>query len=222
MQKSMNLKTQLIERLGKLASDREISDLAERSGVEQSSISRTKAGKQNLGLDKVSLLLEALGAQIAFPDDAEEPKATMRRMGAFSPSDVVEGPDLVAIPVFEKVGAGDEVDFFAPNPEHVIKVLPRYALENVIAIEVVGDSMEPIIRKGAFIGVVPLDDRLIEGQIYLVRRPHFGLVVKRVIMGADGRIVLRSENAAYPDQPVPDEGYESIIVGKVVWVWQLV
>jgi len=220
MQKSMSLKAQLLEHLGKLANEREISDLAERSGVEQSSISRAKAGKQNLGLDKVSLLLEALGAQITFPDEAEESPPTIRRMGTHSPVEFVEG-ELISVPVFEKAGAGPAMDFFSATPDTVIRVPKKYGIHDVAAIEVTGDSMEPIIHKGAHVGVIPLDGDLQEGNIYLCRRPPFGLLVKRVLMGNNGQILLRSENPKYPDQTVEYNEYEQFIVGRVVWVLQL-
>ncbi|MDR1243353.1 MAG: S24/S26 family peptidase [Deltaproteobacteria bacterium] len=79
-----------------------------------------------------------------------------------------------------------------------------------------------MIKKGSIVGVIPLSEELEEGSIYLVRRPPFSLVVKRVLMGDDGKIVLRSDNKNYPDQPIPNEGYGNIIVGKVIWVWQMI
>ena len=71
-------------------------------------------------------------------------------------------------------------------------------------------------------GVVPLSGDLEDGGIYLVHRPPFGLVVKRVMQDEDGNIVLHSDNPRWKPQRVPNEGYDDIIVGKVVWTWQLV
>ena len=101
-------------------------------------------------------------------------------------------------------------------------VLPQYNLPDVRAVKVTGDSMEPTILKGAYVGVIPLDDELEDGGIYLVQRPPFGLVVKRVMQDEDGNIILHSDNHRWKPQKVSNEGYDNIIIGKVVWTWQLV
>lgn len=145
---------------------------------------------------------------------------TIRRMGTYSPVEFVEG-ELISVPVFEKAGAGPAMDFFSATPDTVIRVPKKYGIHDVAAIEVTGDSMEPIIHKGAHVGVIPLDGDLQEGNIYLCRRPPFGLLVKRVLMGNNGQILLRSENPKYPDQTVEYNEYEQFIVGRVVWVLQL-
>lgn len=216
MHTSMSFEQEFMSRLKTLAKERKISSLAEKAGVEQSNLSRALNKDRKLGIDKVSQLLEAMGAMVIFPDHPDHP--TMRGMGAHSPVEAVAGDNLVPIPVYEHAGAGDSVDFFSHTPERVIPVLPRYAQKNASAIEVTGDSMEPTIKKGAIVGVIPLSDDLEEGHIYLVRRPPFGLVVKRVLMNSEGDIVLRSDNRKYPDQPIPDEGYGNIIVGKVIFM----
>lgn len=149
------------------------------------------------------------------------PVPTMRRLGTHAPIEKVTGTDLISIPVFESAGAGQDIDFFSVEPFKVISVLPRYAVPDVRAIEVRGDSMEPTIKSGAIVGVVPLDGDLAEGQPYLVRRPPFGLVVKRVFLSPDNALILKSDNPAHHDQTIPLEGYDQVIVGKVVWVWQL-
>ena len=45
--------------------------------------------------------------------------------------------------------------------------------------------------------------------------------VKRVRLGKEGNIILYSDNPRYEPQELPFEGYEDVIIGKVVWVWQL-
>ena len=161
-----------------------------------------------------------MGALEIFPDEERYP--VMRRMACHSPTENVTGDNLHEIPVFEEAGAGLPAEFFSTAPENMIPVLPQYNLPDVRAVKVTGDSMEPTILKGAYVGVIPLDDELEDGGIYLVQRPPFGLVVKRVMQDEDGNIILHSDNPRWKPQKVSNEGYDNIIIGKVVWTWQLV
>lgn len=70
MQVCMTLEKQLKEKLIAVREARGLSKLAEIAGIEQANLSRA-LGKhpQQLGLDKVSKLLEALGAVVTFPGD---------------------------------------------------------------------------------------------------------------------------------------------------------
>lgn len=40
-------------------------------------------------------------------------------------------------------------------------------------------------------------------------------------MNAQGEIVLHSDNPKYEPLAIEPEGYEDIIIGEVVWVWQM-
>jgi len=146
--------------------------------------------------------------------------AVIQRTGQFSPAEQVAGDNLTNIPVYEIAGAGPEFDFGSLEPIFQLPVLKNYLQPGIFAVQIGGDSMEPIIRKGAYVGVIPFDGEMVEGGIYLVRRPPFGLLVKRVYMDANGGIVLRSEKKDVEDQPLPYEGFDQIVVGRVVWVWQ--
>lgn len=132
----------------------------------------------------------------------------------------VKGDDLVRIPVQFKAGAGNPVEFWDEEPERWIEVLPRYARNGVRGIEVNGDSMEPTIRDGSIVGVVPFDGNFSEGKIYLCRIPYFGLVIKRVRMNGMKGITLISDNKQYEDMHIPFEDCEGLVVGRVVWYWQ--
>lgn len=144
----------------------------------------------------------------------------IKRIESHAPVEEVKGDDLVRIPVLMEAGAGTAVDVFESEPIKWIEVLPRYYSDKVRAIEVVGDSMEPTIRKGAIIGVKPFEGDLQEGGVYLCRIPYFGLLVKRV--KADGIKGLRliSDNEAYDPIQIPFEDADGIVVGQVVWCWQ--
>ena len=176
---------------------------------------------KNTSFPNMLRYLERLGLDYAdfFPERSAT--ATIRRTGANSPAEIVEGDDLCSVPVLGAAGAGGAVEFFATEPETVIQVMAQYAVAGVVALHIEGDSMEPTIRKGSYVGVVPMEGKIIEGNIYLVDLPHLGRVVKRIRMRSDGRLELYSDNPKFEPRPLPDEGYEHIIVGRVVWIWQL-
>lgn len=150
------------------------------------------------------------------PEDENYP--SMRRTGVNSPSVPIIGDDLVTVPVVSSVGAGTPWNHDASEVERYISVPKEYDLENVVSLRVEGDSMEPTIMKGGFIGVVPFTAPLVEGEMYVVHLPYFGDVVKRVRMGDNvGEIVLLSDNPHYPPQHVPLDGHDDLIRGRVIW-----
>lgn len=189
------------------------STFAETAGISQDSLSKIISGKtKSPGIETVSAIIDALGAEAFLP--------VIRRTGAYSPEETVQGDNLPTIPVLGEAGAGPDIEIFTGEIEKTIPILPGYYRHGMWAVRVAGDSMSPLICRGAYVGVVPLDD-LEDGGIYLVRKPPFGYIVKRVRMDEQGQIVLHSENPEYKPQTVPYEGYEDIIVGHVIWWWQL-
>ena len=139
----------------------------------------------------------------------------------FSKVEVVQGDDLQRIPIVGEAGAGTPAEFFNSEPESWLPVLPLYFFPGLRAIKVIGDSMEPTIMKGSYVGVIPFSGRLSEGAIYLVEDPDFGLVVKRVRKDRAGTLMLFSDNPSWEPIPMPYEGYDHIIAGEVCWVWQM-
>lgn len=81
------------------------------------------------------------------------------------------------------------------------------------AIEVTGDSMEPLLRDGDEI-LVDRTPRPLRDGVHVVRVGD-ALMVKRVQSGVPGRIVLESENPAYRPIELPPEDVQ--VVGRVVW-----
>ena len=185
--------------------------VSEMTGIPPSTLNGIIKGKVNPSLKNYKILKEAI-------EGGEE--ASIKRLGANSPVEKVAGNGLPTVPVFGSTGAGEPCEFWAQEPERHIEVLPQYARPGCIALRVDGDSMEPTIQKGAYVGVVPLDGGISEGGVYLVNVAPFGRLIKRIRMGEAGSIELISDNRNYPPRSLPLEQYESVVVGKVVWVWQ--
>lgn len=81
------------------------------------------------------------------------------------------------------------------------------------AIEVAGDSMEPLLRDGDEI-LVDRTPRPLRDGVHVVRVGD-SLMVKRVQTGVPGRLVLESQNPAY--RPIELAPEEVEIIGRVVW-----
>lgn len=85
--------------------------------------------------------------------------------------------------------------------------------ECLSAIAVSGDSMEPVLRHGDEILVDHAHKEIRDG-IYVVRLDGV-LLVKRLDTRRPDRIILRSDNQAYP--PIECAPAEVDVVGRVVW-----
>ncbi len=81
------------------------------------------------------------------------------------------------------------------------------------AIAVTGDSMEPTLRDGDEILVDRTQRRWRDG-VHVLRNGD-ALLVKRLDLSQPGRLVLRSDNLAYP--PLELARGEVDLIGRVVW-----
>lgn len=166
-------------------------------------------------------MLRYMGVLGLNPMDYIPNAPTIRRPGCNAPTDSVEGEALPTVPVLGSTGAGPDVELFDSEPESFIQVLPQYMLPGLAAFRVDGDSMEPTIKCGSYVGVIPFNGDIAEGGIYLVSIPPFGRLIKRLKMGENGGIDLVSDNKAYEKRTISYEGYDDVVLGRVAWVWQL-
>jgi phage repressor protein C with HTH and peptisase S24 domain len=81
------------------------------------------------------------------------------------------------------------------------------------AITVAGDSMEPLLNDGDEI-LVDRSHRPFRDGLYVLRLDDT-LLVKRVARAGAGRLVLLSQNLAYP--PIEVAAEDVAILGRVVW-----
>ena len=193
-------------------------DFAVKCGIEQNALSRIMSGAtKSPTLKNVAAIVDQLGWE-AFQESAP----TIRRLGPNAPMEAVQGENLPRVPVLGSAGAGEPHEFWAAEPVSMLEVLPQYDKPDLVALTVEGESMEPTIKRGSIVGVVPPDGDLTEGGVYLVDVPPFGRVIKRLKIGGEDSLELVSDNPAYPPKSLPIEQRERAVVGRVVWVWQMV
>ena len=93
--------------------------------------------------------------------------------------------------------------------------------KGLLVLRVDDKSMEPAVRKGAFVGIDTMNKRLSSGELFGVVLPHEGHTVRLVIVDNNAeKLILRSCSADIPDQAVPLDEYQTFIAGRVHWVIQ--
>ena len=70
---------------------------------------------------------------------------------------------------------------------------------------------------GAFVGVDTTQKLAVSGELYAVRLPYEGLVIKRVFLGPGGDVALRAENPQHPELTLAADKINDALTGRVVW-----
>jgi len=86
-------------------------------------------------------------------------------------------------------------------------------IKNIEALNIIGDSMEPLLRDESIIFIDKSKKDIKKGGIF-VFATNAGVFIKRVILKADGNVELISENRIYPKETISID--EVSIVGKVI------
>ena len=178
-------------------------ELARVSGVLPANISRWANKKQKPRLEEFAPILEAVGAKITFGDEHfieydYIPKVAAK---AGAGSSLETSGETIGLYAFRK-------DYISAQGIH-----PRSS----ILLDVVGDSMEPLLKEGDTILVDQADKDVKDGKTYLVAYGE-ELKVKHVLKSLRG-LILRSENTRYADVLIePEElGTYAVIHGRVRW-----
>ena len=176
--------------------------LAQKTGVSKSNMSRWLSGVPPRTAD-VSPVMDYLDARIVLPDEniAEYdliPKVSAKAgAGALS---LETGDDHEGLYAFRK-------DFLA---------MQHISATQSVLLDVVGQSMEPLLREGDTVLIDQSDREINNEGIYLVTLFET-LLIKQIILSVGG-IILHSLNPAYPDIPVREPDIEALIIhGRMRW-----
>ncbi|BCD67414.1 LexA family transcriptional regulator [Nitratiruptor sp. YY09-18] len=97
---------------------------------------------------------------------------------------------------------------------HIVELLGgRGSIKDIEAINVLGDSMEPLLQDGSIAFIDTSQKELKKSGIFLVRT-NAGLFIKRLRLRADKRVELISQNPSYPVEILEPQEVE--VVGRVV------
>ncbi len=134
------------------------------------------------------------------------------------------------IPLYEsgKLAAGVNGVEFDPHEEPASTVvvyepeLRGCSRHNLAALRAGGYSMEPTISKGSIV-VVDLDDRnFLNRKVFCVNYAQGGdniAAIKRVQQWKSGFILVSDNPTDFPPE-VTDLDWDSLCVGRVVWMWR--
>jgi hypothetical protein len=102
-----------------------------------------------------------------------------------------------------------------------IPIFDQLNRPHLLVVKMDGTGMEPVIRRGAYVGIDCDDTRFRSGEVYALEIPGEGLVIKRIVRDMEAkRLTLLSDNPAHQAQNFPLENPEITPVGKVVWIIQ--
>ena len=214
-----------VERIKKATGARTQVELAAILEIRQSSISDAKRRK-SIPADWLLKLYRSHGLNPDWIMEGVQPQVL--KEGPATPFTVAEAaspygieypkPKTVSVSAMGAAKSGDSWS------ERVIGRLPipdTFARTSLLVVKMDGASMEPIIRKGAYVGLDRDQKNIVSGELYALLAPMEGLAIKRVFIdAAKSQLVLRSEKAGHQDQFVPFQDQAELIVGRVIWVLQ--
>ena len=166
-------------------------ELCQKTKIGKSAMSQYVSGKFTPKQKRTYLIAKALNVSVAWIMGADVPMDDDESIEAFPSQNVYLRP------IYDSVAAGFNV--LAQNT--VVGYMPTYIAssserEKYIWVNVVGDSMSPLIDDGAKV-LVRLQESVDSGQIAVVLIDGEEGVVKKVVYGDDW-IELHSVNPYYP------------------------
>lgn len=218
---------QALERIKKATGARTQVQLAEILGIRQSSISDAKR-RNSVPADWFLKLYRIYGLNPDWLADGIEPVYLKPGMGKFPADQLVsESPAPYGLAqsrgrvVLVSSMAGAQSEKWENLPIGELNIPETFFRPSLVVVKMDGSSMEPIIRRGAFVGIDENQRRLLAGEIYAIQMPHQGMVLKRVYFDPESnRFILRAEDKNHPELSFPADEREARTIGRVIWVLQ--
>lgn len=232
--KALSTFDEVFERIKLATNTRTQVELAEVLDIRQSSISDAKR-RNSVPSDWYMKLFEKFGLN---PDWLKKGSGPMylRTDQGYEPLDapvaglVLEDPARYGDPdakssvatVFAMGCAVDENGVSQPLTAIAKLAVPQsFAAPGTQIVRVDAGAMDPVIGKGAFVGIDTTQKNIVSGELYGVFMPFEGVAIKRVFLdAANARFILRTENPTHPEQYLPIDQHADRIFGRVVWVLQ--
>lgn len=208
-------------------------ELAEVLDIRQSSISDAKR-RNSVPADWYMKLFEKFGLNPDWLKKGSGP-TYLRTDQGYEPMDALAGASLEdparysdpdskssVVTVFSMSCSTAEVDAPYPLPAIAKLAIPlSYANPGIQVVRLDASAMEPLISKGAYIGIDVTQKHIVSGEMYGVYIPFEGVALKHVFLDAEhSRFILRSMNPSHPEQYLPLDQHANRIFGRVVWVLQ--
>lgn len=151
-------------------------------------------------------------------DKGAEVPLTFRQAGAGYGAALPEGMRLVK--VYSMSGFDGEVPERSDS-EGSFCVPEEFDNPELVVFKMAGSNMEPLIRRGALVGVDRGDTRIISGELYGLVLPYEGVVIRRLYLEPEkGELVLSSDSGSHAEKRVAFDDYADKIVGRAAWTLQ--
>lgn len=220
----------------RLAKKVTLEKLSEEVGYSVGFLSRLENGDRRLSVDHIRKIGNALGVPPesllgsaktpAFDhngDAAPQPKEGIRELDSCAGLGAGQVPDFVYVKNEKGVTISDA---FKPEPW----ILPmrfmrdgmRAKASNIIAVETIGDSMEPTIHNGDVVFVDTGNRRVGAGTLHAIRDVYGEIIIKRLDIFKDGdnfKVKIISDNKSAPDRV--EHLSEIAIIGRVCGLFKL-
>lgn len=217
-----------LERIKRATGARTQVDLAAILGIRQSSISDAKR-RQSIPADWLLKLYRSHGLNPDWVTTGEAPQVL--REGLALPVGLMETgsgyasdkPKSRQVPVSAMTGVSydSEKGVLEEKPIEMLAIPESFACPGLTVFKMEQQDMEPIIRRGGYIGINKDQKQLRSGEAFAVVLPHEGLVIRRLINDFEkDEIILRTENSSVSGQSLPASAVIGKIVGRVWWVLQ--
>lgn len=115
--------------------------------------------------------------------------------------------------------SGAEGDKWAPQAVADLNIPESYHVSGLVVVRVDNTAMDPIIKRGAFVGIDQDQKQHPDGDLCAVFFPHQGLIIRKAYL-QNGNFVLKAENGSYDDLTIPAAEMVKRTVGRVVWTMQ--
>ena len=215
-----------LERIKRATGARTQVDLAAILGIRQSSISDAKR-RQSIPADWLLKLYRSHGLNPDWVTNAEQPQVL--REGIALPVGFMETsagygadkPKSRTVAVSAMTGVIAEDGSFQEKTVEMLAVPEPFTCPDMTVFKMEHQNMEPILHRGAYIGVNREQTQLRSGEIFALTVPNEGLVIRRLFNDFENnRIILRSENPSYKEEFLTSPIVTSSIVGRVWWALQ--
>lgn len=215
-----------LERIKRATGARTQVDLAAILGIRQSSISDAKR-RQSIPADWLLKLYRSHGLNPDWITTGEQPQVL--REGMALPVGVMEPvsgycadkPKSRTLAVSAMTGVIADDGSFQESPKEMISVPEAFSSQSLTVFKMEHQNMEPILHRGAYLGVNKDQTQLRSGEIFALAVPHEGLVIRRLFNDFENnRVILRSENPAYKEEYLSADAINDRLIGRVWWVLQ--
>jgi len=220
------------KRLGYLIKQRGIplNKITEEIGVSDAMIYDYKNGTKSLSAYRINQIINILNLSndeiIYLLQNGKKPDKNISSVPCLSESQAqdlaIDESKYQKVPVYSFAGAGKFIDLTEIEPIDTLLVPKEFFRKHLGIVKVIGPSMEPYIKDGAYVAIDLDYKELVSGYIYCINLDYEGVLIKYVIKNREG-VTLKSENPKFDNIFIPKNEItdsDHFVIGRVVWVWQ--